>query len=52
MVGRAENAQKQGVNEEIEAVLIFPKLLESSQHSENILPAFILHHLPCHSFYL
>lgn len=36
-MGRAENAEKQGVNEELEALLIFPKLWESSQHSEDIL---------------
>ena len=39
-VGREENAEKQGMNEEVEPLLITSKLSESSQHSENISRAF------------
>lgn len=47
-VGRAENAEKQGMNEEVEPLLITSKLSESSQHSENISRAFSICHLLCH----
>ena len=47
-VGRAENAEKQGVNEEVEPLLTTCKLSESSRHSENISRAFSSCHLLCH----